>query len=105
MRLIDIQRHNEKTLLFWQAVAWRLERSLVTPRQVADAIGHSEDYVRKGLAGEPKPVRIYLRPLCELFNVSSYREGRSYEDTVDALSDEELEEYFTRPVRSKRTEY
>jgi len=102
MRRQTSQAEIEETKKIWQGIRrraeeWAEKRGLTHAELLAELarrVGYPEDRLKNGFRGAPEPVIYKLRDFAEAFNLSSGREGRSYEETIDALSDEELKRLF-----------
>ena len=80
----------------WQYVRQRMNEYRVTPEELAQRIGLSEEYVRQSVRGEPRAFRPYLRRLVDAFGLTSGRAGPGIR-TADNLSDDECIQLLKPP--------
>ena len=99
MRSIPQQGDIQERKLIWQGIDWwRIKRGL-TPQELARRAEFPLESLRKGLQGEPEPIRDKLINFADALSISSGREGKHYEDTIETLSYHELVEIITAPLR------
>jgi len=102
MKRTPNQRDTEEIKEIWQGIdLWRIERRL-TPEELAHRAEFPLERLRRGLKGEPEPIRDKLYDFALALNLSSGREGRFYEETTDTLSYEELKAIITSPLHPRQ---
>ena len=75
----------------WQSIKWRMNVHHINPKVLAYRTPYSQDLIEKGINGEPVPITSdFLRACAMAFGLTSGR-TKYYEETVEILSDDELE--------------
>lgn len=102
MRKTVSQTDIEEIRKIWQGIYWWMNKRGLTPKELAHRTKYRQDRLERGIRGEPEPIRHALRDFAYALNLPSGREGRFYEETIETLSDAELVEIITSPVRPRQ---
>ena len=89
----DINERKE----IWQGIRWWMQKLGLTPSELAFRASFSVDFIKRGIGGEPVPIRHALRNFVEAFGLKSARQ-KGYEDTADVLTDDEYKQLL-KPLR------
>jgi len=105
MKRIPSQTDIEERIEIWQGIRWWMDKRGLTPRKLAHLTNYPQDRLERGIKGEPEPIRHALPRFANALNLSSGREGRFYEETIETLSDDELKDVFTKPLRPRQSSF
>jgi len=86
---------NER-IKIWGYVNHWMKKLRISPIQLAQRTGLSQDSIERGISGLPEPVMHKLPDLVDAFGLVSSRQ-KSFEDTSDILSLSECKELLKSP--------
>ena len=80
----------------WQVILWRMNAHRIEPKELANRTSYSQDFIERGISGEPVPITFpFLCNCVEAFGLSG--RGKYYEDTIETRSNSEVEELLKPP--------
>ena len=89
----DLKERNE----IWGYVSYWMKKLGISPMQLAQRTGLSQDSIKKGISGVPTPVMYKLSEIVDAFGLVSAR-LKSFEETSDVLSSGQLKECLQPPA-------
>lgn len=89
----DIKEREE----VWRDIGWWMDKRGLTPEELGKRAKFSPKLIERGISGEPIPVRHALHNFVEALGLQSASRAKSYEDTVDVLSDQECRKLLKSP--------
>ena len=105
MRRTYGQGDNEEIKEIWQGIALWMVIKGITPQELAKRTQYPQNLIERGIRGEPEPIRHKVGDFAEALNLSSSREGRFCEETLDSLPYEEIVRLLTSPLRTHRKKF